>query len=186
LLAAVIADVFLPVPSSAGQTSTTLRQAALPLFGSGFFGLFVFTLQTTRARLERRHEVLRAGCKLLLAAVQTVLELHAELKWYPLGRPLPGVQGANAVQLGDVARAEELEQEWRRLYREGERDVIFEEGPDGPTFVAWRTVRDSFWGWSDANRRRADAATLEALENTLKANAKAFGARCHEALQGLG
>jgi hypothetical protein len=186
LLAAVIGDVFLPVPSNASQTTGKLREAALPLFGSGFFGLFVFTLQTTRGRLERRYDLRRNASGLLMAAVQTLLELQRELKHFPKGRPQLPLPEQGPVKLGNFERADELEQEWRRLYREGERDLILDEGPEGATFKIWRTLRDSFWDWSNALAERGDAAKLQELEGALNANAKAFGEQLRSALRSLG
>jgi hypothetical protein len=121
-----------------------------------------------------------------MAAVQTMLELQRELKNFPKGRPQLPVPERGPVQLGNFDRAQELEQEWRRLYREGERDVILDEGPEGATFEAWRTFRDSFWDWSNALAERADAAKLASLETALNANAKAFGERLRTALRSLG
>ena len=53
LLAATLAAVYAPLPTNVSAIdSAKLRQAALPLFGSGFVAVFIFTFQTTRARLS--------------------------------------------------------------------------------------------------------------------------------------
>ncbi|MEA2633836.1 MAG: hypothetical protein QOH92_603 [Chloroflexota bacterium] len=156
LLAALLADIFVPVPALASETTKTLRSSALALLASGLFGLLVFVLQSGRSRAERRRDVLRGAYSLLLRAADRVMALDREQQANPKGHHYVGTISS---QLSDeylrhnpFATAEAIGAEIERLYAEADAAIVLEAGPDNPVLDAWQDMMESYY-MCDASRR---------------------------------
>jgi hypothetical protein len=185
ILAAAAADIVLPGPINLTQA----RATALGVLLTTALGVVLFLLQGWQARRMRRLDALRGGYRLVIAAAQTLRTLQLELKQFPEGRPYPGlvanVGDPDLMRHRPFERANSNEDEWRRLYLEGERELLLEVSSEDEVFVAWGVTRDAFWQWESAFRERADEHLLDGLAEDLRNKIKALTDLCRTRVQAL-
>jgi hypothetical protein len=200
LVAAAAADLVLPVPGNLTQA----RATALGILLTAALGVIAFLLQAWQARRSQKLATLRGAFRSMIGATQLMLDQRGELASFPFGHPYPGIV-SNVNMPDDYFRhdpfepAKALEAEWRRLYIEGERELLLETDRDDDVLVAWRNTRKSFWAWVDRLRaiaREAEAGQAEAvsleddnelarLDRELRQNIDAFATICRARIRAL-
>lgn len=174
----ILAVLVLPGPSRLDQA----RATALGVLLSAALADVAFMLQIWQSRRTQRQAVLRAAYRQLIAATQTILELVRELKAYPQGH----LDVGTVIAGGDpFERANAMNDEWRRLYMEAERDLLLEVDTDDEIFSKWQSVRAGFWEWRDAHNLDREGQESIRLEAELTQHIKALVALCRTRLQAL-
>lgn len=204
LLALLGALLVLPDPKSI----TEARSAGVGVIFTASAGVIAFILQGWRSDRTQRLSLHRGAYKSMIGATQVMLDEQAELEAFPFGHPYPGMVGGpmTDAQLrhDPFAEAKALEAEWKRLYVEGERELLLETDRNDAVFVAWREVRKSFWDWfrrqqtitSEAWQRFEETRTrptvdldkdseLPELERKLRSNVDAFTVICRSRIKAL-
>jgi hypothetical protein len=145
----------------------------------------------------------------VIGATQAMLDQQHELVNFPFGHTYPGIV-SNINMSDDYSRhdpfeeTKSLEAEWRRLYAEGERDLLLETDRNDDVLVAWRQARKSFFAWirrlqavtaelqekAKASKQRFefdldDDIELPQLDNQLRADIDAFAAICRRRIKAL-
>lgn len=166
-LLALAAIIVLPDRASFSQS----RPIAFGVVLGAGASIVAAILQVWEANRSRRLEVLLGAYRSMIGATQAMLDQRRELESFPFGHPYPGlVSGFNMpddyYRHDPFAEANTLESEWRRLYAEGERELLLETDRNDEVLVAWRQVRKSFFAWV----RRLQVVTAEAEERAKAAN----------------
>jgi hypothetical protein len=145
----------------------------------------------------------------MIGATQAVLDQQRELVNFPFGHPYPGI--VSSYNMSDdyyrhdpFEEAKAFEAEWRRLYAEGERDLLLETDRNDEVLVAWRQVRKSFFAWlrrlqaitAEAEKRAQasqerfafdldDDLELPQLDRQMRSDIEAFAAICRSRIKAL-
>jgi hypothetical protein len=194
LLAGALIDAIVPVPTSASDTTKSLRSTLLTLFTAAFAGMLVFAVQSGRSRSERRHDVLRGAYLLLIKAAARLYDLNREETMWPNGHPHPGLaRGMSAGDLGEeylrhdpFERANALAAEIRILRDDAVPAIVLEVGPDDPALRAWEEVDRAYWRCAGARtKERRDINEIQAAERSLGMTQEQLNLVCHERLASL-
>lgn len=205
---ALAAIIVLPDRATLAQS----RPIALGVVLGAAAGIVGSLLQTWQASRLHRLEVLRRAYRSMIGATQVMLDEESELTTFPFWHAYVGMVGPmmaspatdEYLRHDPFQQAKNLEAEWRRLFVEGERELLLEADRNDETFVAWRQVRKSFYAWvhqletvTQELRQRAEAtktsmefvldddAELPKLDTELRANIDAFAAICRSRIRNL-
>lgn len=205
LMTAAAADLLLPGTPGLSQARATALGAIL----TAALGVIAFLLQAGQGRRSQRLVIVRAAYRSMIGATQAMLDQQRELMNFPFGHPYPGIV-SNINMTADYYRhdpfeeAKALEVEWRRLYAEGERDLLLETDRNDEVLVAWRQVRKSFYAWlrrlntfteevqerAKATKERFafdldDDSELPGLDRQLRSDIDGFAAICRNRIKAL-
>ena len=207
LLALLVLAAIIVIPDPARFSQS--RAIAFGVVLGAASSVVAAILQAWEANRSRRLDVLRSAYRSMVAATQAMLDQQRELVNFPFGHPYPGIVSNfnmpdDYYRHDPFAEANTLESDWRRLYAEGERELLLETDRNDEVLVAWRQVRKSFFAWvrrlqvitAEAEQRAKaakerftldldDDSELLQLDSQLHADIDAFAAICRSRIKAL-